>query len=70
VPPEIRVTNQLASRNALDLGNFWSVLRAFCRQPPHTAQRGPMECTQSSVLLKKHGNGIHPPICFLFKCVS
>jgi hypothetical protein len=19
---------------------------------------------------KKHGNGIHPPICFLFKCVS
>jgi hypothetical protein len=20
--------------------------------------------------IKKHGNGIHPPICFLFKCVS
>jgi hypothetical protein len=19
---------------------------------------------------KKHGNGIHPPMCFLFKCVS
>jgi hypothetical protein len=19
---------------------------------------------------KKHGNGIHPPFCFLFKCVS
>jgi hypothetical protein len=19
---------------------------------------------------KKHGNGIHPPICILFKCVS
>jgi hypothetical protein len=21
-------------------------------------------------VFKKHGNGIHPPICFLFKCVS
>jgi hypothetical protein len=27
-------------------------------------------CIHPKLGFKKYGNGIHPPICFLFKCVS
>jgi hypothetical protein len=41
----------------------------LAQQVPHTAGAGPAP-VHPKFGFKKHGNGIHPPICFLFKCVS